>query len=184
MNRDFVCVPGEEQSSFEEAIERLVKAGVVSRQSNQLTIASPSDLRSLATLLVPFLVAYITVYRSILSQPGEHWTEPHLVSYAQKHIAASLLNNEESLAAHATVGTVGALASPRTAPATVRHSILSTDLLKNGFQSLVAAAALVKTETNNGHYAVDVHRTALLADRLGSFVPFDWQLLFPTHAKL
>ena len=159
MNREFVCVPGEERSSFQEAVERLVKAGSLDSQSNRIAVNSSSDLHTLANLLNPFIITYIIVCRSILSEPGRHWTEPDLVVFAQKQIVY-LLSNDITVADR-TIN--------------VRHSMLSSDLLKNGFQSLVSDGGLLKTDTNNGHYRVDVDRTGQIAARLSVFAPIDWR---------
>uniref|UniRef100_A0A914UZ98 Phospholipid/glycerol acyltransferase domain-containing protein n=1 Tax=Plectus sambesii TaxID=2011161 RepID=A0A914UZ98_9BILA len=180
LNRDFVCVPSEEHSSFEEAVDRLEKAGAISRQSGGIDVHSSADLLALTNLLTPFLVAYIIIYRSILSQPGRHWTESDLVAFAQQHIAALLLSN--TINQH-TVASASS-SSSSSSMVGVRHSMLSTDLLKNAFQSLVACGGLTKTETNNGHYAVDVVRTSHFAERLGAFAPFDWRSVFQAQAKL
>ncbi|XGW10546.1 hypothetical protein V3C99_012221 [Haemonchus contortus] len=159
MEREFIHVPGEESTSFRNALNRLKKAKIIEVTNGSVTIIKPEELQTLRDLIVSFISNFQIVIEALMSADRQSFVKKEMVPICQKFIANAY---------HYSV---------KQNP--VRLSFLSTDPIKNALSTLTSRRVLTPTENEE----LEFDRSAA-SQLLHDLLPITGSAFIRPHAKL
>ncbi|KAK6049988.1 hypothetical protein COOONC_12507 [Cooperia oncophora] len=159
MEREFIHVPGEESTSFQNALKRLEKAKIIEISNGSIAVVKPEQFCTLRNLIVSFIANFQIVLEALFSADQQLFSMKEVVPLCQTFIA-NLYHKCSSR-------------NP------VRLSYLSSEPIKNTCSTLKRQRVLLSTEDDK----LRLDRTAA-SQLIRDLTLITGSAFTPTHAKL